>query len=310
MTASPVDILVCAGLVLLALFSLGARFRSQAIVLFMVFGFIMALAWLRLGSPDLALAEVALGGGVTGALLLAAARRSNPPENSPSLKMRVAAMFLAGSFTLIVSTGALQLAGGSAGLQAQVYSNLPEIGVKNPVTAVILDIRGFDTILEIAVLMAAFLASLAAAGRATTYRRPAGDTILYRAYRAWMIPLAVFLGLYLVWRGSDLPGGAFQAGTLLGGAAIAVLIGEGMVSLHEWKWHRRLAIGSGLIIFLLAGLVLLWNGSFLNYPMGDAKPWMLVIELGCTLTIGLILGLLYAIVAGRVIPAKPGEGEI
>jgi uncharacterized MnhB-related membrane protein len=39
-------------------------------IYFIVFGMILALVWIRLGAYDLALAEVALGAGITGALLL------------------------------------------------------------------------------------------------------------------------------------------------------------------------------------------------------------------------------------------------
>ena len=42
----------------------------KAVVLFIVFGLLMALAWVRLQAPDLALAEAAIGAGLTGALLL------------------------------------------------------------------------------------------------------------------------------------------------------------------------------------------------------------------------------------------------
>ena len=42
----------------------------RATVLFMVFGLVMAMAWARLGAPDIALAEAAIGAGLTGALLL------------------------------------------------------------------------------------------------------------------------------------------------------------------------------------------------------------------------------------------------
>ncbi len=41
-----------------------------AVVLFIVFGLLMALAFARLAAPDIALAEAAIGAGVTGALLL------------------------------------------------------------------------------------------------------------------------------------------------------------------------------------------------------------------------------------------------
>lgn len=39
-------------------------------IYFIVFGMILALVWIRQGAYDLAIAEVALGAGITGALLL------------------------------------------------------------------------------------------------------------------------------------------------------------------------------------------------------------------------------------------------
>jgi uncharacterized MnhB-related membrane protein len=50
--------------------SLASRDLFRAIVLFMVVGLLMALVWVRLQAPDLALAEAAIGAGLTGALLL------------------------------------------------------------------------------------------------------------------------------------------------------------------------------------------------------------------------------------------------
>jgi hypothetical protein len=38
--------------------------------MFIVFGLLMTLAWARLQAPDIALAEAAIGAGLTGALLL------------------------------------------------------------------------------------------------------------------------------------------------------------------------------------------------------------------------------------------------
>ena len=55
----------------------------KAIVLFIAFGLLMALAWVRLDAPDVAMAEAAIGAGLTGALLLAALARidsKNDPE--------------------------------------------------------------------------------------------------------------------------------------------------------------------------------------------------------------------------------------
>jgi len=55
----------------------------KAIVLFISFGLLMALAWVRLNAPDIALAEAAIGAGLTGALLLAAFARLK--DNSTSV---------------------------------------------------------------------------------------------------------------------------------------------------------------------------------------------------------------------------------
>lgn len=49
----------------------------KAIVLFIAFGLLLAIAWVRLAAPDVALAEAAIGAGLTGALLLAALARLN-----------------------------------------------------------------------------------------------------------------------------------------------------------------------------------------------------------------------------------------
>ena len=49
----------------------------KAVVLFIAFGLLMALAWVRLQAVDIALAEAAIGAGITGALFLSALNRMN-----------------------------------------------------------------------------------------------------------------------------------------------------------------------------------------------------------------------------------------
>jgi uncharacterized MnhB-related membrane protein len=73
-------------LVVTALWCLAARALFRAVVVFVSFGLLLALAWARLGAPDLAIAEAAIGAGVTGALLLdalgALARDREPPAGA------------------------------------------------------------------------------------------------------------------------------------------------------------------------------------------------------------------------------------
>jgi len=75
-------------LVGLAIRLLATREFFEATVLFVSLGLTLSLAWVRVGAPDLALAEAALGAGVTGALFLNAYRRlarriGEPAENGP-----------------------------------------------------------------------------------------------------------------------------------------------------------------------------------------------------------------------------------
>jgi len=69
------DALLGLGLLLLAWRALACPDLFKAVVLFVAFGLLLALAWVRLEAPDVALAEAAIGAGLTGALLMAALAR-------------------------------------------------------------------------------------------------------------------------------------------------------------------------------------------------------------------------------------------
>lgn len=66
------DLLLAALILWLGWRALRSQSLFRAIVLFVAFGLSMALAWVRLDAPDVALAEIAVSAGLTGALLLAA----------------------------------------------------------------------------------------------------------------------------------------------------------------------------------------------------------------------------------------------
>ena len=64
------DVLLALALLWSAWRTLATPDLTRAVVMFIVFGLLMALAWARLSAPDIALAEAAIGAGLTGALLL------------------------------------------------------------------------------------------------------------------------------------------------------------------------------------------------------------------------------------------------
>lgn len=70
MTGLAFDLMLVAAMLWSALRALTVRDLFRAVVLFIVFGLLMALAWARLGAPDVALAEAAIGAGLSGALML------------------------------------------------------------------------------------------------------------------------------------------------------------------------------------------------------------------------------------------------
>lgn len=68
--AIAMDLLLAGALLWSALSILTTRRLDRAIVLFIAFGLLMALAWARLLAPDIGIAEAAIGAGLAGALLL------------------------------------------------------------------------------------------------------------------------------------------------------------------------------------------------------------------------------------------------
>jgi energy-converting hydrogenase B subunit D len=64
------DLMLVIGVVLLAWRVIVTPSLFRSVVLFITLGLLLALSWVRLDAPDVALAEAAIGAGLTGALLL------------------------------------------------------------------------------------------------------------------------------------------------------------------------------------------------------------------------------------------------
>ncbi len=74
------DAVLLAGLLGLALGAVTLPGLFRSVVLYVAFGLVLGLAWVRLGVPDIALAEIALAAGVTGALLMITLRDGGEVE--------------------------------------------------------------------------------------------------------------------------------------------------------------------------------------------------------------------------------------
>ena len=317
------DALLLFSIVCLAWASLASSDERRGVILFMAFGLLLAVAWSRLQAPDVALAEAAIGAGLSGALLLSAVRRESAGLSRATVKParhhRTGAQLTLPwivtllSVALTITLGwaylnALSL-GPHDGLPQTIAANLEASGVSNPVTAVLLNFRAWDTLLELAVLLTAALGILALGKESPAYR-PAG--VVFEGLIRWLVPLLILTAGYLLWVGAHAPGGAFQAGATLAAAGVVLrLAGRHRIGLPAGiRLHVLRAAGVGL--FLLVGLVLLLAGRpFLGYPPAMAGVLILVIETAAMLAIAATLVLAFA--GGRpqanVLPDTVGKPE-
>lgn len=281
---------VLAGLLLwLAWGALRGRDLFRSIVHFIALGLLMGLAWARLRAPDIALAEMAVGAGVTGALLLVARARM---EGGVAVREPAAARLLPGlvcvALFAVLAWAVLALPEGE-GLRPLVAARLPESGVSNPVTAVLLNFRSYDTMLELAVLLAAAVAVFSF-GKAAPFPGPPGP--LLGAFPALLVPVMVLGAGYFLWRGAAHPGGAFQAGAVLGGAGVLWILLKGTASR---AFMNRPLLAAGPLVFAAVGLgAAALGGRFLEYPAGWSGPLILAIEAAAALSIGAVLAVMFA----------------
>jgi multisubunit Na+/H+ antiporter MnhB subunit len=304
-----IDLALDAGLAVLvlavAVWTVAAREAFAAIVGYVAYGLLLALVWARLSAVDVALTEAAIGGGVTGVLLLGAVARLRSAAAHaavdrpwPIARLLVALLCLAVSGGLAAAV--LLLPDPAPTLGPAAVAALPAIGLGNPITGVLMAYRALDTLLEKVVLLLALLGVWSLApdrlwgGLPGARHHADPDGVL--AFLARLLPpVGVVVGVYMVWVGADAPGGAFQGGAILAAMWILVMmagLGDAPSTGRAWL---RLALIAGILVFLAVGLAGVWlAGGFLAYPAAYAKPLILTIEAAMTLSIAVTLGLLVA----------------
>ncbi|MGE6661884.1 Na(+)/H(+) antiporter subunit B [Pseudomonas sp. NPDC077408] len=289
------------GLLLLGLAfgALHGRNLYTSVLLFIAFGLALALVWARLGAADLALAEAAIGAGLTGVLLFTALARQPGPADLPDAtgtRLRLGAAAVVLPMLILLVQGLAPLSEIEPRMPALITRHLDETGVSHPVTAVLLNYRAWDTLLELAVLLLALLGARQLGPRPLDLAEP---WPLLRAWARVLAPLLVLAAGYILWRGASAPGGAFQAGALLASGVVLLRL-SGLVPRLRWSFTPlRLLVLGGLLVFIGVALMTAWLGEgWLTYPSGAAKLLIVLIESVATLSIAASLSLLVV-----------GEGE-
>lgn len=304
------DLLLLISLIGLAWLLLASADLFKAVVLFIAFGLLLALAWTRLGAPDVALAEAAIGAGITGTLLLVGLGRLGSkekcrPGRPPTTTMqRFSAPLLIGLITpsigMILLLELQQLQRATPGQQEAVISLLDSSGTEHPVTAVLLNFRAYDTLLEMGVLLLALVAIWSLDQARPLFRQDPVSPVLQGLTRLYL-PILILVSGALLWQGGQAPGGAFQAGALLSAGIILAAISGRSLPLRGQGLPLRVLLAGGFLFFLLvAAGTLLREGIPLQYPRELAGTLILIIEIIATASIA-------ALLAAAIAGGHPGE---
>jgi multisubunit Na+/H+ antiporter MnhB subunit len=219
---------------------------------------------------------------------------------------RLSVSILVAGLLISLVTALLGYDAHDVGLEPLVTQSIELSGVTNPVTAVLLNFRAYDTLLEIAVLLIVVIAVLPIDDRRTAFFRCVAETkhgLVLSALQRWVAPALVIFAGYLLWAGAYQPGGAFQAGALLAGACVLLFQG-GIYRINYTSSIARLLLVIGLIVFVAVGLALIWvEGSLLTYPLEYSSILILLIEACATLSIAVALASLYSSLFDTAFPA-------
>lgn len=296
------DLALAALLLMLAFRVVAEPDERSAIITFLGFGLLLGLAWVRLAAPDVALTEIAIGGGVTGILLLRAEamlRGRGKTEEAPTLKGKLAIGAGCAAISAGLGFAVLSFATPAPTLAPAAVGALPATGLHNPVTAVLLAYRALDTLLEKVVVLLALVGVWSLAPDGLWGGAPVVKPAAVPEPLAWLArvlpPFGVVIGIYMFWVGADAPGGTFQAGTVLAAMWLLVAMAGLYPAPDTGAPLPRLLLAGGPVLFLaVAFLGFVVADGFLAYPEGLAKPLIVAIEAALTLSVAAALALLVA----------------
>ncbi len=314
-----IDLVICVAILALAIRLVSGQDLFRSIVLFIAMGLMLALAWVRLAAPDIALAEAAIGAGLTGVLLIRAGQGQRMRGTVAAVAGAVSGggprrvVATAGSvgitavFAVVMVFAVMGLPTEPNGLTGVAAANMEASGVDHAVTAVLLNFRAYDTWLEIGVLLLAILGVLAIHRRYDCGgMRVEAPTMRVLSWLARVIlPLAILTAGYLYWAGTHIPGGAFQAGAVVAAALVLLALAgsRGVAALRALPLAALLVLS--FAAFLAVSIVASTGNGMLHYRDGTAGLLILGLELTIVISTAVTLAALFAGAGPRAGAGEP-----
>jgi len=270
----------CAALVM------GHHQRFRTVILVGLVGLVVALTFVSLSAPDLALTQLSVEVVSTVLLLmgLALLPQTTPRESSNTRKTRDAVLALGAGAGIAWLAWVFMTRGHDSISWYFLEQSLTKGGGSNVVNVILVDFRGYDTWGEITVLAIAALGVLAlmdgfktrrgaadGAGLAWTF---AEQPLLLRVAASVVLPLALVFSIYIFMRGHNLPGGGFIAGLITAVALVLQFMSLGQARaemLMKAQAGGRFVrwIGAGLGIAGLTGIgAFVFGRPFLTSAFG------------------------------------------
>lgn len=136
------------------------------------------------------------------------------------------------------------------------------------------------------------------------------SVILHFAARAFMVPLIVVFGIYVLLHGESSPGGGFQAGAIVAAAFVLarLTLGNRQGGHSVPLWLLTVVACGGLGVYMLAGILPLilgenfldyaaipveWYNQFAGEPKTSRAAGVFIVELGVFLGVASVLVILY-----------------
>jgi len=255
--------------------------RLAALIVTSIVGLVVSLAFVQFSAPDLALTQISVEVVTTILLLLAInlLPRKTPDELPRRAKLGAGALAVFGGIGVAALVYAVMTRGFETISGYHIEQSKPGGGGTNIVNVILVDFRGYDTFGEIIVLAIAALSIFAlldsamhgAAARRLArvrFEQQAHDPhpLMLMVVTRILLPLSLMVGVYILLRGHNLPGGGFIAGLVVAIAFLMQYMASGYV------WARRRArfdadamIGGGVALAGLTGLAsLLFDRPFLT----------------------------------------------
>ncbi|WP_028591007.1 Na+/H+ antiporter subunit A [Paenibacillus massiliensis] len=276
-------------LVLAAVMTIFAPTRLMAIILTGAAGYIVTLFFVLFRAPDLALTQMIIETVSVTLFLLCFYHLPKLRREKLRIPFKLTNLVISLGVGAIMTIIALGVSGSPlfdsiADYYLKESYNLA--GGKNVVNVILVDFRGFDTLLEITVLGIASLAiyalvrlepseGLSSVTRpereaSTSLSFAKSNDVILRTVSKVVIFIILTFSLYLFFAGHNAPGGGFIGALMSAAALILLTMGFGMRTMqHILPFDFRSLIGLGLLVALLTGIGSFGFGAaFLSHAFG------------------------------------------